>query len=82
MHYKTKSLVTILTVVAIMIGLAFTLGSFRNSSITGATTADECPLVCRADIDCYDGDKCTEDVCVNPYDCSSYCENIPKPGCS
>ncbi|MBW3003857.1 hypothetical protein KY328_02510 [Candidatus Woesearchaeota archaeon] len=82
MHYKTKSLVTIIVAVVIMVGLGFTLNSFRNSQVTGAAVADECHIACRAPIDCFDGDKCTEDVCVLPYDCNSYCENPRIPGCS
>ena len=82
MHYKTKSLVTILLAVAITVGLAFTLNSFRNSSITGAVTADECNIECRAPIDCYDNDPCTKDICINPYDCNSRCDNPRIPDCS
>ncbi|MEA3430273.1 MAG: hypothetical protein U9R08_03295 [Nanoarchaeota archaeon] len=81
MHYKTKSLVTMLIFVVVMVGLAFTMNSFQNSSITGAAVS-ECNIACRAPIDCNDGNKCTEDVCILPYDCNSYCENTPIPDCS
>lgn len=75
-------MVTVLVLAVIMVGMAFTLNSFKNSSITGAVTTDECNIACRAPIDCSDGDKCTEDICVLPYDCNSYCENTPIPDCS
>jgi len=83
MHHKTKSMIMLFLILAITVGIGFTLNSFKNTSITGAVTTDtECNILCRAPIDCYDGNECTEDICVLPYDCNSRCENPVIQGCN
>jgi hypothetical protein len=76
MHYKTKSALTIGTLVAIMI----VIGVFINQmdlNITGAIVAPVCN--CDEDADCDDGNPETEDICLYPESCkASTCVNKEK----
>lgn len=61
MHYKTQSMITIAVVLAIMVGVAIFVNSI-DLGITGSTTKSKCSK----NLDCYDGNSCTEDICLYP----------------
>ena len=67
MHYKTKSIITITVVLAIMLGVAVLINSM-NPNIT-SSVAKGCE--CKSDIECDDGNSCTEDICIYADSCAS-----------
>lgn len=71
MHYKTKSTIAISLFVFIMLAIAVTLSTVRQPQITGA--ASGCDVACRSHADCYDGNACTVEQCVNPFECNAEC---------
>ena len=67
MHYKIQSIVTISAVLAIMVCVAVLINSV-NPSMTGAVTKD---CECKSDVECDDGNSCTEDICIYADSCAS-----------
>ncbi|MBW3015870.1 hypothetical protein KY330_05600 [Candidatus Woesearchaeota archaeon] len=75
MHYKTKSTIVITSLLVIMFAIAFTINGVRDAGqLTGAAVS-ECNIICRDHSDCFDDNECTKDLCINPFECNSYCEH-------
>ena len=79
MHYKTKSTMVILSLVVLMFAVAWTLSSVRQPSVTGASVS--CDIACRSTADCYDGDACTIEECLRPFECDSVCSVTQITSC-
>ena len=68
MHYKTKSALTLAVLAAFMIGVSVFINNLEGA-ITGAAVGPAC--ACGADVDCDDGNVCTEDICLYADDCAA-----------
>ena len=80
MGHKLKSLLTLGVIFIFMITIAFFVNHY-GSNITGATVIDGCS--CFEDMDCNDGNFCTEDICLYPNNCeASICINKEIADCN
>ena len=73
-----KSTLILLLMIGIMFGVAFFL-SGSTTLITGATTQSN--IMCNEDFDCYDGNACTVETCINPDSETSKCKISPQNTC-
>ncbi|MEE9525760.1 MAG: hypothetical protein V3V78_04105 [Candidatus Woesearchaeota archaeon] len=68
MNYKTKSTITILALVAFMVGTGIFINNLEGT-ITGSVVVPTCE--CSEDADCDDSNSCTEDICLYPENCEA-----------
>ena len=68
-----KSTLILLVMIGAMFGIAFFLAN-SESLVTGSVTTD---YTCNENYDCYDGNDCTQDKCLE-----SVCSSTPIPNCS
>jgi hypothetical protein len=66
--YQIKSAAIIAVIVVFMVAIGYFINDF-NQKITGAAVAPVCR--CSEDINCYDNDPCTEDICLYKESCSA-----------
>jgi len=79
MHYKTKSLIVISTILAFMIGISLLLNNIEGQ-ITGAAVTEDC--ACSEDAECIDDNPCTEDLCLYADSCrAAVCLHNPIENC-
>lgn len=79
MHYKTKSIITVLVLIGIMLVIGLVIRNV-DTNITGAAV-QQCE--CANDIECNDYNACTEDKCLYPESCAaSRCINADVPECA
>ncbi len=79
MDYKIKSIITVVVLVAFMVGTGVFINNLEGT-ITGAVVAPACE--CSSDSDCDDRNKCTEDICLYADNCeASLCVNNEIENC-
>ena len=77
MHYKTKSTLTVIFLIAIMVVVGV-LVNFFQGGITGAMISGD---ACHDNAGCDDGITCTIDSCKNPGTGNSFCSNVAIESC-
>ena len=80
MHYKTKSLITLGMIILFMVVVGVFINNLEGT-ITGAVTgtiAGECS----EDVDCFDDNPCTQDLCIYKDSSAALCINKEIQGCS